>query len=266
MENEEFVIIKGNKYYVKDGKLDLSEKGIKDISEIEGLKKMDGLIILNLSSNQLIEIKYLETLVNLEDLDLSNNQITEIKNLETLVNLEGLDLSYNNITEIKNLEALINLEGLFLSYNPIIKIKNLETLVKLEDLDLSSDNNCKLCGVIIELPLIIKKSFSALSDIVLPLMCNSCFEHVNNKTYIKHSNKKITLFFISLLLSIIFLILSIVTIVFYPFWWLIIFSIPLIYWGFILFKDSKKLYNLWQGRKCYSSIFNFDKRNNYNSK
>lgn len=67
--------VKGKKYYVKGGKLDLSEKEITDIAEIKGL----------------------DNLTNLQELDLSFNMITEIKGLEKLKDLKKLDLSMNPI-------------------------------------------------------------------------------------------------------------------------------------------------------------------------
>jgi Leucine-rich repeat (LRR) protein len=75
----DFVTVKGNNYYVKNGKLDLetSELGITDISEIENL----------------------EQLINLQELDLGWNQITEIKGLEQFTNLQTLRLRYNPIKD-----------------------------------------------------------------------------------------------------------------------------------------------------------------------
>ncbi len=96
---EEFVTVKGKKYYVIGGNLDLHDKKISDIAEIKGLKN----------------------LTHLRDLDLSNNQIGEIKGLEHLTELKILDLRENRIIEIKGLEHLTNLEVLLIDKNPIKK-------------------------------------------------------------------------------------------------------------------------------------------------
>ncbi|MBA7560989.1 hypothetical protein ES708_02623 [subsurface metagenome] len=89
------------------GMLDLSNKGIKDISEIKGLNTLQILGELDLSNNKITEIKCFENLKNLYKLDLSNNKITEIKGLESLKRLRYLYLKTNLIEEIKGLENFL---------------------------------------------------------------------------------------------------------------------------------------------------------------
>jgi len=115
----EFVVYLGETYKVKAGKLNLSQKAIKEINEIKGLDKFTNLLTLNLSLNQIEEIKGLEMLINLKELNLWNNNIAEIKGLETLENLIELDLGHNNITEIKGLGTLYNLKKLKIDGNLI---------------------------------------------------------------------------------------------------------------------------------------------------
>jgi len=116
---EEFVTVKGYKFYVKDDLLDLHNKGIKDITEIEGLEKPTNLKALYLSRNQIEEINGLEQLTKLQILDLSGNKIKVIKGLEKLTGLKELYLNHNQLEEIKGLETLTNLEKLRLDENPI---------------------------------------------------------------------------------------------------------------------------------------------------
>ena len=104
-----FVMYNGEKYFIVSlgyGVLDLSNKKIRNIEEIEGLKDLLTLRELNLSNNQITEIKGLEDLKILRILNLSNNQINEINGLENLKNLEYLNLKNNQITEIKGLENI----------------------------------------------------------------------------------------------------------------------------------------------------------------
>lgn len=110
MLNFDFVEIKGNKVFLKNGKLDLNSLCIEDISEIKGLAK----------------------LVTLRELDLSNNQIMEIHGLNSLINLRKLDLSKNDIQEIRNIEKLRKLEELILNDLPI-PITTLDKLGGLDD-------------------------------------------------------------------------------------------------------------------------------------
>jgi len=126
----------GNRWleFVLNNRLNLSNRGIKDITDIDGLENLIELQSLNLNDNQISEIKGLEKLVNLKFLDLRNNLISDIKGLETLTNLYALWLSNNQIFEIKGLEKLTNLQFLNISNNQIIDIKGLEMLKKLKEL------------------------------------------------------------------------------------------------------------------------------------
>lgn len=96
--------------------LDLSRKGIKDITEIKGLEARTGLQVLNLSHNQIGEIKGLDTLKNLVKLDLSYNEIGEIRGLRNLTNLRILNLKGNRFTNIEGFENLINLKTLIFGF------------------------------------------------------------------------------------------------------------------------------------------------------
>lgn len=92
-----FVTLRGKKYKVKKGKLEIRLKKFKAISSIQGL----------------------DNLTNLQKLILDHNKIQEIHGLENLVNLKVLDLRFNEITEVKGLEHLINLKKIYLKGNPI---------------------------------------------------------------------------------------------------------------------------------------------------
>lgn len=96
--------------------LDLSRKGIKDITEIKGLEARTGLQVLYLSHNQIGEIKGLDTLKNLVKLDLSYNEIGEIRGLRNMTNLRILNLKGNRFTNIEGFENLINLKTLIFGF------------------------------------------------------------------------------------------------------------------------------------------------------
>ncbi|MFX1353189.1 MAG: leucine-rich repeat protein, partial [Promethearchaeota archaeon] len=113
-----YVEIKGEKYEIKEGFLDLGLLSIANISEIKGLEKID-IKHLELSSNEIQEIKNLEHLKSLEILNLGSNSIIEISGLSKLERLEVLHLASNQIKEIKGLEKLVNLKELYLRGNQI---------------------------------------------------------------------------------------------------------------------------------------------------
>ena len=111
--------------------LNLSNKGIKDITEIKGLETMTELHVLKLNNNNIVEINGLETLKNLIQLDLRDNQITEIKGLDNLVYLEELSLENNKIEIIKGLDTLDNLHTLNLWGNRITQVESFQNKEKL---------------------------------------------------------------------------------------------------------------------------------------
>ncbi len=143
----QYVIFRNRNYNVKKNKLSLVNKGIIDISEIEGLEYLNDLKELDLSNNNITEIKNLENLSNLLYLNLSNNLITEIKGLENQKMLRYLWLSGNQIREITGLNALTNLMTLYLNNNDIEEIKGLDNLYKLNALYLEGNKIIDVSGI-----------------------------------------------------------------------------------------------------------------------
>jgi len=113
---KKFVTVKGEKFYAVE-RLDLSNKGITDISEIEGLEKFTQLRRLDLRNNLIEEVKGLEVLTELVYLNLRGNRLKNVKGLEKLKKLRDLHLENNQITEIdRNIGGFIHIRG-----NPINK-------------------------------------------------------------------------------------------------------------------------------------------------
>lgn len=106
--------------------LNLSGKGITNISEIIGLETLTNLHVLKLNDNSIGEIKGLETLNNLIQLELRGNQITKINGLENLINLEELTLESNKIKSIRGLDTLKNLHTLNLFVNKITEVESFQ--------------------------------------------------------------------------------------------------------------------------------------------
>ena len=134
-----YIKINDQKFPVIDDKLDLREKNIKKITEINGLNKLKDLKTLNLRDNDISKIEGLENLENLKELTLGRNYIVKIQGLNNLRNLEKLELWGNEITEIANLNCLISLKELKLEYNHIAKIQGLDNLTHLKNLTLCNN-------------------------------------------------------------------------------------------------------------------------------
>ncbi len=137
--------------------LDLSNKGISDLSPLANLANLEVLYLrenqivdlsplaklvnlekLYLDSNEIIDLSPLTKLLNLKKLDLSVNQIIDLSPLANLVNLTSLGLNRNQISDLSPLANLVNLTGLWLNKNQISDLSPLSSLLNLTSLDLSS--------------------------------------------------------------------------------------------------------------------------------
>lgn len=86
----------------KEGKINLANTGIKDVSPLAGFRGVD-------------------------ELDISGNIITDLSPLD-LPNLMTLKASYNKIAKLPNLSKLPGLSMLYLGHNPITDLKGIEGL------------------------------------------------------------------------------------------------------------------------------------------
>ncbi len=111
--------IEVKKYPLKNEKLNLSALDIDHIPEIDGLKDISKLKVLDLSFNKITEINGLDSLKELQVLYLNRNLISEIKGLDALSSLQELYLHSNRIRKLNGLNALINLHTLTLGHNPL---------------------------------------------------------------------------------------------------------------------------------------------------
>eukprot|EP00939_MAST-03C_sp_MAST-3C-sp1_P001024 g1024.t1 len=121
-----------------------------EIEDVTGLRRLSGLVELNLSANELSALSphEIEKLVALEKLDISSNRFVTIPNIAPLTSLKELDISYNGIRSLRPLEEagndgyLTSLEHLAVHANFICdpnEIKRLTTLKSLRRLRFCSD-------------------------------------------------------------------------------------------------------------------------------
>jgi Leucine-rich repeat (LRR) protein len=108
-----------------------------EISDISALRRLSNLTVLNLSNTQISDISALSGFNNLTELHLSNLQISDISALSGLNNLTKLYLNYNEISDISVLNGLSNLTELYLDYNEISDISVLSGLSNLTVLHLA---------------------------------------------------------------------------------------------------------------------------------
>lgn len=113
--------------------LDLSNKGITDISDLAECTQLQ---TLNLKGNDISDLTPLESLENLTWLCLWDNDIKDVSPLGTLTQLTYLDLEDNEITNINALSSLTNLTELYIDGNDIGRFNALSSMNNLKKLGL----------------------------------------------------------------------------------------------------------------------------------
>lgn len=112
------VIVKGKRYLIDEiGYLDLSNQGLHDLAEIEGLDRVAGILKeLDLSHNHLSNIDALAPCTKLERLDISHNQVTNIDTITNFPRLCEINVNDNQITHIPPPSTFKRLEKLLRFY------------------------------------------------------------------------------------------------------------------------------------------------------
>ncbi|MDL2211727.1 leucine-rich repeat domain-containing protein [Erysipelotrichaceae bacterium OttesenSCG-928-M19] len=109
--------------------IELSKKGITNLSGIEHFKEID---YINISNNFITDLNPLSSLTKVTTVYAYNNNISNIKPLFSLTNIAFLNLSENNIVDISGIDKLEKLKVLNLAYN---KITNIDAISKLKNLN-----------------------------------------------------------------------------------------------------------------------------------
>lgn len=113
--------------------LDLSGKGIDDISKLADCTELS---VLNLSDNSISGISVLAYMPKLKSLDLSDNKVADLSPLMSLTGIEYLDLENNAVTKLTPLAAMTGLTELWLGGNKLQSISVLVGMTKLNKLGL----------------------------------------------------------------------------------------------------------------------------------
>lgn len=125
--------------------LDISGKGLTDLSGISSFSNMEKLFVQN---NKISNVDEISKLTKLQTLQLSNNGTKiNLGSIDKLTNLTGLYLNNNALTtsDITGLSKLTNLKQLYLNNNNITSLESIEKLGNLIELYLN-DNNVDYIG------------------------------------------------------------------------------------------------------------------------
>ena len=109
--------------------LDLSKRGLDDLSPMSGLADLE---VLNLGGNRIADLWPVAGLASLERLDLRGNDVDDLSALGGLEGLRVLDLSGNAVSDISPLAGLTRLRRLDLSGNRVADLRPLSELRDLE--------------------------------------------------------------------------------------------------------------------------------------
>lgn len=131
-EEEQVVALGGVTFNADVRELDLSGRGLTDIS---GLSACTKLTIVNLNNNAISDISPLMDIPNLATVYLAGNAISDLRPLMGLTNLKYLDVSYNSIYSTVPLGAVTSLTDLNLAGNPISNFSGIRKLKNLVNLD-----------------------------------------------------------------------------------------------------------------------------------
>ena len=116
--------------------LSLINFDILDIQYVKNLKKLE---ILNLKYNRIKKINSIRGLILLQKINFNNNQIKDISPLETLSNLTELCLNDNNVTDISVLKKMSNLKVVHFDSNNLTDISHFSNLIYIEELSLCNN-------------------------------------------------------------------------------------------------------------------------------
>ena len=111
--------------------LDLSARGLSDVSPLAGLQDLEALA---LGGNRVDDLGPLAALAGLEVLDLRDNAVGDLAPLASLPHLRVLDLSGNAVSDLSPLAGLTALRRLDLSGNRVTDLRPLSELRRLETL------------------------------------------------------------------------------------------------------------------------------------
>lgn len=129
-DRQHFVTYNNEIIYAENGELNLSDKSISRLSDIEGLFEMEDLEILNLSHNDLSEIpQNIGNLKHIKEINLSDNNLRNLPDtIMELSELNTLNLRNNKLISIPSYiveqsDVRVLLDGNDIIYIPLLKEK-----------------------------------------------------------------------------------------------------------------------------------------------
>ena len=111
----------------------------KDVGDLDGIDRLQGLNTLDLSGNRLGDLTELSTLEDLRHIDLSSNAVSDLSPLAPLVQLSTLTLTSNQVQDLTPLAGMSRLVDLDVAGNQVTSLAGVGSLTSLQYLVLSSN-------------------------------------------------------------------------------------------------------------------------------
>lgn len=119
----------------------------KDLDDLDGIDRLQGLNTLDLSGNRLGDLTGLGSLADLRHIDLSANDVSDLSPLEPLVELSTLTLTDNDVQDLTPLAGMRQLVDLDVAGNRITSLSGVGSLTSLLYLVLSDNPVADLTAV-----------------------------------------------------------------------------------------------------------------------
>lgn len=104
--------ISGYSFYDTDTSIDLSGKGLTDLTWIRDFKNPEQVDLSENAISNLYVLQWMENAGKIRELDLSSNKISDLNGIVYLTGIEKLDLSHNDISAVNPLKMLVTLKEL----------------------------------------------------------------------------------------------------------------------------------------------------------
>jgi len=117
--------------------------------------------------------------------------------------------------------------------------------------------HCMFCGTKIHrlFSILMSYYYKDKHKVNIPIICCSCYAALGNNSFIKNTQRRIILFAVSFITSLIFVFTYFQTMISYSRVEMLLFLLPFLFWAYISTKDARNLYFLWKGKKYYQEVF-----------
>ena len=179
----------------------------------------------------------------------SHSQIERIRTLSSLSDLPAFQ-------ETQQIEKILTCKACNHYHNDVCFFPK-EDIDRIEKDRLAYTFNCKLCGGSIDRPLTVMYSIyhKEKHNVQIPTVCCTCFDTLDNDTFLKKARQRILLFSFSFVTSIILFFWYFYTIIANTVWGSLVLVVSLAFFAYMAVRDVRSIIFLLRGRKYYKMTY-----------